>query len=64
MAETYSFRSKKMLKMRRNKIETLEKVRDMFVLSCNLGQRYSDMVRISPENFKNKNILDRSTKDR
>ena len=53
MAETYSFRSKKMLKMRRNKIETLEKVRDMFVLSCNLGQRYSDMVRISPENFKN-----------
>lgn len=53
MTETYSFRSKKMLKMRRNKIETLEKVRDMFVLSCNLGQRYSDMVRISPENFKN-----------
>ena len=53
MAETYSFRSKKMLKMRRNKIETLEKVRDLFVLSCNLGQRYSDMVRISPENFKN-----------
>ena len=53
MAEAYSFRSKKMLKMRRNKIETLEKVRDMFVLSCNLGQRYSDMVRISPENFKN-----------
>ena len=53
MAETYSFRSKKMLKMRKNKIETLEKVRDMFVLSCNLGQRYSDMVRISPENFKN-----------
>lgn len=53
MAETYSFRSKKMLKMRRNKIETLEKIRDMFVLSCNLGQRYSDMVRISPENFKN-----------
>jgi len=51
--ETYSFRSKKMLKMRKNKIETLEKVRDLFVLSCNLGQRYSDMVRISPENFKN-----------
>lgn len=25
----------------------------MFVLGCNLGQRYSDLVRISPENFKN-----------
>lgn len=30
---------------------TLEMVRDMFVLSCNLGQRHSDMIRISPENF-------------
>lgn len=30
---------------------TLEQVRDMFVLSCNLGQRHSDMVRISRENF-------------
>lgn len=51
--ETYNFRLKKVMKMRKNKIETLENVRDMFVLSCNLGQRYSDMVRISPENFKN-----------
>ena len=51
--ETYSFRSKKVLKLRKNKIETLERVRDMFVLGCNLGQRYSDLVRISPENFKN-----------
>lgn len=50
---TYNFRMKKVMKMRSNKIKTLEKVRDMFVLSCNLGQRYSDMVRISPENFKN-----------
>ena len=49
----YSFRSKKVLKLRRNKIETLERVRDMFVLGCNLGQRYSDLVRISPENFRN-----------
>jgi len=49
----YSFRSKKVLKLRKNKIETLEKVRDMFVLGCNLGQRYSDLVRISPENFRN-----------
>ena len=32
--------------------KTLEKVRDTFVLLCNLGQRYSDIVRISPENFE------------
>ena len=32
--------------------ETMEKVRDMFVLSCNLGQRHSDMVRISPSCFE------------
>ena len=31
---------------------TLERVRDMFVLLCNLGQRYSDIRRISPENFE------------
>lgn len=51
--EEYSFRSKKLLKLRKNKIDTLERVRDIFVLGCNLGQRYSDLVRISPENFKN-----------
>jgi integrase len=27
-------------------LKKLEKVRDMFVLSCNLGQRFSDMTRI------------------
>ena len=53
LEKAYSFRSKKVLKLRKNKIETLERVRDMFVLGCNLGQRYSDLVRISPENFKN-----------
>lgn len=31
--------------------KTLEKVRDMFVLGCNLGQRHSDLVRITRENF-------------
>lgn len=51
--ESYNFREKRVMKMRKNKIATLEKVRDMFVLGCNLGQRYSDLVRISPENFKN-----------
>jgi hypothetical protein len=52
-SESYSFRMKKVMKYRKNKILTLEKVRDMFVLGCNLGQRYSDMVRISPNNFRN-----------
>jgi len=51
--ETFNFRQKKVMKLRKNKIATLEKVRDMFVLGCNLGQRYSDLVRIAPENFKN-----------
>lgn len=51
--ETYNFRAKKVTKLRKNKIATLERVRDMFVLGCNLGQRYSDLVRISPECFKN-----------
>ena len=32
--------------------ETMHKVRDMFVLSCNLFQRYSDMVRIEPACFE------------
>ena len=29
----------------------LEKAKDMFVLSCNLGQRHSDMLRIQKKNF-------------
>ena len=29
----------------------MERVRDMFVLSCNLGQRFSDMVRIDKYSF-------------
>ena len=57
MTKTYSFRSKKIVKLRKNKIETLDKVRDMFVLGCNLGQRYSDLVRISPGNSKNGHFL-------
>lgn len=31
--------------------DTMRKVRDMFVLSCNLYQRFSDMVRIEPSCF-------------
>lgn len=33
-------------------IETMHKVRDMFILSCNLYQRHSDMVRISRACFR------------
>ena len=51
--DAYNFRQKKVTKLRSNKIATLERVRDMFVLGCNLGQRFSDLVRIKPENFRN-----------
>lgn len=33
-------------------IRHIEKIRDMFVLSCNLGQRYSDMIRIDKSSFE------------
>lgn len=36
---------------RPQKKKTLKCVRDHFVLSCQFGQRYSDMVRITKENF-------------
>ena len=32
-------------------IKHMEKVRDMFILSCNLGQRFSDMIRIDETCF-------------
>lgn len=34
------------IKRRPQHLKKLEEVRDMFVLSCNLGQRFSDMIRI------------------
>lgn len=46
----------KTIKRRKQYLETLEKVKDMFVLSCNLGQRFSDMVRIDKSCF-NRNIF-------
>ena len=49
----YSFRLKKEVSYKSTKIETLDRVRDLFVLGCNLGQRYSDLVRINPLNFRN-----------
>lgn len=39
------------IKRRPQHIKKLEKVRDMFVLSCNLGQRFSDMIRIDKTCF-------------
>lgn len=51
--KAYSFRLKKEVYYSKNKIRTLDRVRDMFVLGCNLGQRYSDLVRIGPGNFRN-----------
>ena len=39
-------------KRRKDFRENMKRVRDMFVLSCNLFQRHSDMVRIGPECFE------------
>ena len=40
------------LPKRKQYIRHMEKIRDMFVLSCNLGQRYSDMIRIDKKSFE------------
>lgn len=37
---------------RKQYLSHMDKVRDMFVLSCNLGQRFSDMIRIEPNCFE------------
>jgi hypothetical protein len=39
-------------KRRKDFRETMRRIRDMFVLSCNLFQRHSDMVRIDPTCFE------------
>ena len=39
------------IKRRPQHLKKLETVRDMFVLSCNLGQRFSDMIRINKTCF-------------
>lgn len=44
------------IKRRPQHLRKLEVVRDMFVLSCNLGQRFSDMVRLDKTCF-DKNIF-------
>lgn len=42
----------KSLNKRPQYIRHMERLRDMFVLSCNLGQRYSDMVRVDKTSFE------------
>ena len=44
------------IKRRPQHLRKLEVVRDMFVLSCNLGQRFSDMIRIDKSCF-DKNVF-------
>lgn len=44
------------IKRRPQHLKKLDAVRDMFVLSCNLGQRFSDMVRLDKSHF-NRNIF-------
>lgn len=39
------------LNKRSHHIKTLIKVKDLFILQCNLGQRYNDMQRITSHNF-------------
>lgn len=39
------------IKRRKQHLKKLEAVKDMFVLSCNLGQRFSDMIRIDKSCF-------------
>lgn len=39
------------IRRRPQHLRKLERVRDMFVLSCNLGQRFSDMIRIDKTCF-------------
>lgn len=40
--------------------KNMERVKDMFVLSCNLGQRFSDMIRINKSCF-DRNIITLAT---
>lgn len=42
----------RLIDKRKQYIKHIDRVRYMFVLSCNLGQRYSDMIRIDPSCFE------------
>lgn len=43
--------SSKLLRPKRYSYSYLDRVRDFLVLSCSLGQRFSDMERITPDHF-------------
>lgn len=51
VSHIYHYDLRLMGNRRKQYIEHMDRVRDMFVLSCNLGQRFSDMIRINPSCF-------------
>lgn len=53
IARIYYFDISKIEGRRKHLLKNLERVKDMLVLSCCLGQRHSDLVRITPECFDN-----------
>lgn len=57
-------KSKTGREVRKDHIELLMRVRDMFVLSCNLGQRHSDMKRITPDCFNEDKSIFRITQQK
>lgn len=52
IARIYYFNVQNIKGRRKDHLKTLERVKDTLVLSCCLGQRYSDLIRISPECFE------------
>lgn len=40
-----------LMQIRKDTMEAYERARDTFVLACNLGQRWSDIHQINPDNF-------------
>lgn len=50
VSRIYHFEIKNLPK-RPQYLRHMDRIRDMFVLSCNLGQRYSDMIRIDKPSF-------------
>lgn len=52
IARIYYFDVMKIKGRRKHHLQNLKKVKDMLVLSCCLGQRYSDLIRITPDCFE------------
>lgn len=51
VSSIYHFDVYRLIKRRSQYLDYLMRVRDMFVLSCNLGQRFSNMIRINETCF-------------